>query len=175
MFDKVYRQRLQADLAQWEADGVIAPAAAASIRNVLPPLSPGVNIAVVVAIVGGLLIAAAFLAFVAAHWTEIARLLRFAILLAGMVVAGGLGAWFATTGRTVLADLCTSIGAIIFGAGIALVGQMYHLGDDHADEQDRKAQQPRDFGPVRRNEGKERGRDQEAADDGDDHGDVDAR
>ncbi|MGY8710782.1 DUF2157 domain-containing protein [Bradyrhizobium sp. 18BD] len=132
MFDKAYRQRLEADLAQWEADGVIAPTAAASIRNVLPPLSPGINIAVVVAIVGGLLIAAAFLAFVAAHWTEIARLLRFAILLAGMVVAGGLGAWFATTGRTVLADLCASISAIIFGAGIALVGQMYHLGDDFA-------------------------------------------
>ena len=85
MFDKTYRQRLEADLAQWEADGVIAPAAAASIRNALPPLSPGINIAVVVAILGGLLIAAAFLAFVAAHWTEIARLLRFAILLAGMV------------------------------------------------------------------------------------------
>ena len=132
MFDKTYRQRLEADLAQWEADGVIAPAAAASIRNVLPPLSPGINIAVIVGIVGGLLIAAAFLAFVAAHWTEIARLMRFAILLAGMIVAGGLGAWFAGTGRTVLADLCASIGAIIFGAGIALVGQMYHLGDDFA-------------------------------------------
>ncbi|QOZ42438.1 DUF2157 domain-containing protein [Bradyrhizobium sp. CCBAU 53340] len=132
MFDRAYRQRLEADLAQWESDGVIAPAAAASIRNALPPLSPGINIAVIVAIVGGLLIAAAFLAFVAAHWTEIARLLRFAILLAGMIVAGGLGAWFASAGRSVLADLCASIGAIIFGAGIALVGQMYHLGDDFA-------------------------------------------
>ncbi|MGT2439892.1 DUF2157 domain-containing protein [Bradyrhizobium betae] len=132
MFDKTYRQRLEADLAQWEADGVLAPAAVLSIRNALPPLAPGINIAVVVGIVGGLLIAAAFLAFVAAHWTEIARLARFAILLAGMVVAGGLGAWFAATGRSVLADLCASIGAIIFGAGIALVGQMYHLGDDFA-------------------------------------------
>lgn len=132
MFDKAYRQRLEADLAQWEADGVIAPAAAASIRNALPPLSPGINIAVVVGIVGGLLIAAAFLAFVAAHWTEIARLVRFAILIAGMAVAGGLGAWFAAAGRTVLADLCAAIGAIVFGAGIALVGQMYHLGEDFA-------------------------------------------
>lgn len=132
MFDKTYRQRLEADLARWEADGVIAPASAVAIRNALPPLPAGINIAVVVAIVGGLLIAAAFLAFVAAHWTEIARLARFAILLAGMVVAGGLGAWFATTGRNVLADLCASIGAIVFGAGIALVGQMYHLGEDFA-------------------------------------------
>jgi len=132
MFDKTYRQRLEADLAQWEADGVIAPAAVGAIRNALPPLSPGINISVVVGIVGGLLIAAAFLAFVAAHWMEIARLARFAILLAGMVVAGGLGAWFATTRRLVLADLCAGIGALIFGSGIALVGQMYHLGDDFA-------------------------------------------
>ncbi|WP_128928986.1 DUF2157 domain-containing protein [Bradyrhizobium guangxiense] len=132
MFDKSYRDRLEADLARWEADGVIAPAAAAAIRNALPPLPAGINIAMVVGIVGGLLIAAAFLAFVAAHWTEIARLVRFAILLAGMTATCALGAWFATTGRTILADLCASIGAIIFGAGIALVGQMYHLGEDFA-------------------------------------------
>jgi uncharacterized membrane protein len=132
MFDKTYRQRLEADLAQWEADGLLAPAAVAAIRHALPPLPAGINIAIVVGIVGGLLIAAAFLAFVAAHWTEIARLLRFAILLAGMTITCALGAWFAATGRAVLADLCASIGAIIFGAGIALVGQMYHLGEDFA-------------------------------------------
>jgi uncharacterized membrane protein len=132
MFDRLYRQRLEADLARWQADGVITPAASASIRSALPPLASGANIPVVVGIVGGLLIAAAFLAFVAAHWIEIARLLRLAILFAGIVAAYGLGAWFAQTGRPVLADLCASVGAIIFGAGIALVGQMYHLGGDFA-------------------------------------------
>lgn len=132
MFDRAYRQRLEADLAQWEADGVITPAALATIRVALPPLAPGINIPVVVAIVGGLLIAAAFLAFVAAHWTELARLVRLAILLAGIVGAHGLGAWFARAARPVLADLCAGVGSIIFGAGIALVGQMYHLGGDFA-------------------------------------------
>src|SRR5947209_11867935 len=132
MFDRAYRQRLEADLARWQGDGVISPAVFAAIRNALPPLAPGVNIPVVVGIVGGLLIAAAFLAFVAAHWLELARLLRLAMLLAGIAVAHGLGAWFARTGRPVLADLCASIGAIVFGAGIALVGQMYHLGGDFA-------------------------------------------
>jgi len=132
MFDRAYRQRLEADLARWEADGVITPAALAAIRRALPPLAPDINIPVVVAIVGGLLIAAAFLAFVAAHWTEFARLSRFAILVAGIVSANGLGAWFARAGRSVLADLCASIGSIIFGAGIVLVGQMYHLGEEFA-------------------------------------------
>jgi len=132
MFDRAYRQRLEADLARWEADGVIAPAAVTAIRVALPPLAPGINIAVVVAIVGGLLIAAAFLAFVAAHWIELARLLRLAILFAGILAAHGLGGWFARAGQPVLADLCAAVGSIIFGAGIALVGQMYHLGGDFA-------------------------------------------
>src|SRR5262249_37995774 len=105
MFDRAYRRRLDADLAKWEADGAVAPEAVAAIRTVLPPLAAGPDISVVVAIVGGLLIAAAFLAFVAAHWTELARLLRLAMLFAGIVIANGLGAWFARRGRHVLADL----------------------------------------------------------------------
>jgi uncharacterized membrane protein len=132
MFDRAYRQRLEADLERWETDGVVTPAVSAAIRVALPPLAPGINIAVVVAIVGGLLIAAAFLAFVAAHWIELARLLRLAILFAGILAAHGLGGWFARAGQPVLADLCAAVGAIIFGAGIALVGQMYHLGGDFA-------------------------------------------
>jgi uncharacterized membrane protein len=132
MFDRAYRQRLEADLARWEADGVVAPAAIAAIRTALPPLGPGITIAVVIAIVGGLLIAAAFLAFVAAHWTELARLLRVAMLLAGCLVAYGLGSWFARDDRSVIADLCAGVGSIIFGASIALIGQMYHLGEDFA-------------------------------------------
>src|SRR5260370_5925432 len=132
MFERAYRQRLEADVARWQAEGVITPATGKALRNSLPPLGAGINIPVVVGIVGGLLIAAAFLAFVAANWTEIPRVLRFAMLLAGIAVAYGIGAEFARTGRPVLADLAASVGAIIFGAAIALVGQMYHLGDDFA-------------------------------------------
>jgi len=132
MLERTYRQRLEADLARWEADGVITPAVLAAIRAALPPLAPGINIAVVVAIVGGLLIAAAFLAFVAAHWTEITRLVRLVMLFAGILTAYGLGGWFARSDQPVLADLCAAVGALIFGAAIALVGQMYHLGGDFA-------------------------------------------
>jgi len=132
MLERTYRQRLEADLGRWETDGVITPAVVAGIRTALPPLAPSVSIPVVMGILGGLLIAAAFLAFVAAHWLEVARLLRFAILATGIVVAHGLAASFARAGRPVLADLCASVGSIIFGAAIALVGQMYHLGEDFA-------------------------------------------
>jgi len=85
-----------------------------------------------IGIVGGLLIAAGFLAFVAANWTEIARPARFAILIAGIASAYGLGAWFDRTEREYLADSAVGVGSVVFGAAIALVGQMYHLGDDFA-------------------------------------------
>jgi hypothetical protein len=85
-----------------------------------------------VGIVGGLLIAAAFLAFVAANWSAIPRVGRFAMLLGGIAGAYGLGAAFAHTNRPFLADTAVGVGAIVFGASIALVGQMYHLAGDFA-------------------------------------------
>src|SRR6185503_18977859 len=114
--ERAYRERLDADLARWQADGVVPPAVGAAIRAALPPVPAGVGVATVVAIVGGLLIAAAFLAFIAANWTEIARPARFGILLVGIVAAYGLGGVFARTGRPLLADLSAAVGSIIFGA-----------------------------------------------------------
>ena len=132
MFEAVYRQRLAADLARWQADGVITPAAGEAIRAALPPPPRTVNIPTVVGILGGILIAAAFLAFVAANWNEIARPARFAVLLAGIAGAYGLGAWFDRSDRPYLADISATVGSIVFGASIALVGQMYHLSEDFA-------------------------------------------
>jgi uncharacterized membrane protein len=132
MSERDYRKRLEADLARWEADGLITAPSGQAIRGTFRPVPEGVNIATVVAIVGGLLIAAAFLAFVAANWTEIPRPTRFGILLAGIAGAYLLGAWFDRSARPYLADLAAAVGSIAFGAAIALTGQMYHLGDDFA-------------------------------------------
>src|SRR5262245_28244492 len=132
MFETAYRQRLDADLARWQADGVITPSVGDAIRAALPPAPKSINIPTVIGILGGLLIAAAFLAFVAANWTEIARPVRFLILLTGIIGAYGLGAWFDRSNRPYLADISAAVGCIVFGASIALVGQMYHLAEDFA-------------------------------------------
>jgi uncharacterized membrane protein len=132
MSERAYRERLEADLARWQAEGLLPPKSADAIRATLRPVPEGITIATVVGIVGGLLIAAAFLAFIAANWTAIARPLRFAILLAGIAGAYGTAALFDRAERDHLADLSVGVGSIIFGAAIALTGQMYHLGDDFA-------------------------------------------
>jgi hypothetical protein len=130
MFDSAYRRRLEADLARWQGDGVITPQVRAAIQGTLQPQSAAVTLATVVGIVGGLLIAAAFLAFIAANWAAIPRVTRFGILLVGIIGAYGLGAVFARSDREVLADTAATVGSIVFGAAIALVGQMYHLAED---------------------------------------------
>jgi uncharacterized membrane protein len=132
MIELNYRRRLDADLERWQSDGVIDAATGAAIRRALGPAPAGIGVATIVGIVGGLLIAAAFLVFVAANWSEIPRVVRFVMLLAGIAGACGLGALFAQRGRAYLADTAVAVGAIIFGASIALVGQMYHLSGDFA-------------------------------------------
>ncbi len=132
MFEKAYRQRLESDLAAWQRDGIVPPSVGDAIRARLGPVPQGVNIPTVVAILGALLIAAAFLTFVAANWELIPRPARFAVLLAGIAGSYALAILFDRGGRSYLADVCVTVGSIVFGASIALTGQMYHLGGDFA-------------------------------------------
>lgn len=132
MLEITYRRRLDADLKTWQSEGLIAPAIGDAIRTRLGPMPQGVNIPTAVAIVGALLIAAAFLTFVASNWDAIPRPARFAVLLAGIAISYVLAAWFDRGGRVYLADICVTVGSIVFGGAIALTGQMYHLGGDFA-------------------------------------------
>lgn len=132
MFEQQYRKRLDDDLARWETDGIVVAGTRAAVRDALGPVPRGVDLTTAVAIVGGLLIAAAFLAFVAANWEAIARPARFGILLAGIGGSFALGILFERRDRAILADLAVTVGSLVFGAAIALTGQMYHLDDDFA-------------------------------------------
>ena len=132
MLDRHYRRRLDADLLRWQADGTITADTGDAIRRALGPMQAGIGIATMVGIAGGLLIAAAFLAFVAANWSAVPRVARFGMLLAGIAGGHALGAVFARQARPYLADAAVAAAAIVFGASIALVGQMYHLAGDFA-------------------------------------------
>jgi uncharacterized membrane protein len=52
------------------------------------------------------------------------------VLLAGIAVSYAIGTLFAQQGRVYLADICATLGSIVFGVAIALTGQMYHLSGD---------------------------------------------
>ncbi|WP_147283634.1 DUF2157 domain-containing protein [Bosea caraganae] len=129
MLGGTYRKRLEADLTRWVADGLVSAGSAATIRQSLGRDS-GLRLPGLLGMLGGLLIAASVSAFVAANWEEMPRLMKLGMILAGIVGALGIGARLQSRGSDLGADAATTCGTLIFAAGVALVGQMYHLPAD---------------------------------------------
>ena len=130
MFERGYRQRLEADLVKWVADGVISGDAAHSIRTARFGEEAASRLPAIFAMLGALMLAASVSAFVAANWQEIPRLVRLVgilVLIAGCFLPALHLEW---RGMPNGADAAITFATLCFGAGIALVGQMYHLPGD---------------------------------------------
>jgi uncharacterized membrane protein len=138
MMLRSYRRRLHDDLVRWTAAGLIQPDQAAAIRRDALAENGGSRLIGVLAMLGGLLLAAGVAAFIAANWQAIPRPAKVIAIMA--LVLAGLGAWstlqrdWARGGSSgplpLPADAAATFAALCFGAGVALVGQMYHLPAD---------------------------------------------
>ena len=130
MFERGYRQRLEADLVTWVAGGVISGDAAQSIRKARFGEEAVSRLPAIFGMLGALMLAASVSAFVAANWQEIPRAVRLVgilALIAGCFVPALL---LERRGMPRGADAAITLATLCFGAGIALVGQMYHLPAD---------------------------------------------
>jgi uncharacterized membrane protein len=125
-----YRKRLEADLAAWTRAGLIAAEQAAAIRRAALVDKGGMKLPSVLGMLGGLLLASSVAAFVAANWQEIPRLLKLGAILGAIIAALFVAYRFGRRGSERAADAAATCAALIFGAGVALVGQMYHLPAD---------------------------------------------
>jgi len=124
-----YRQRLERDLDDWIGRGLVAEGSRAAI---LASVGEGrrLDAATSLAIVGGLLGGVAVIAFVAANWSDIPRIVRFVMVLAAFLGAAGSAAWASGRGRTVTAHVLLSVAALIFAAAIGLTGQIFDIAGD---------------------------------------------
>ena len=132
MFERGYRRHLEADLVKWVAAGVISSDAAQSIRKARFGEEAASRLPGIFAMLGALMLAASVSAFVAANWQEIPRLVRLVGILA--LIAGCFfpALLLDRRGMPRGADAAITLATLCFGAGIALVGQMYHLPGDWA-------------------------------------------
>jgi hypothetical protein len=121
---------LRADLVKWVAGGVISGDAAQSIRKARFGEEAVSRLPAIFAMLGALMLAASVSAFVAANWQEIPRLVRLVGILA--VIAGCFfpALLLERRGMPRGADAAVTLATLCFGAGVALVGQMYHLPAD---------------------------------------------
>jgi uncharacterized membrane protein len=116
-------------LERWTRAGLIESSTADLIRayEKEQEKAQGLRWPILLAIaLGGLLLAAGILLFVAAHWDKLSPTQRFSLVLslvAVMHVAGGL------TARRfgILSTTLHAVGTICLGAGIFLAGQIFHL------------------------------------------------
>ncbi|MBA8880773.1 DUF2157 domain-containing protein [Phyllobacterium myrsinacearum] len=121
---------LRKHIARWQHDGLIDEATAERLRKDIAGQGFSFGLGNVLAILGAILLGTALLSLIAANWEAMPRLVRVGLIF--VVLWGGYlgGAWRASRGDKVFSEALYLIAAIGFGAGIALIGQMYHLSGD---------------------------------------------
>jgi uncharacterized membrane protein len=120
---------LDAQLGRWVEAGLIDRATAAAIRAHEAGRAEVPRLRWPVAIVlglGGLLLGAGLLLFVAAHWQWLSPTARFAVVFATLAA---LHLVAAASGVPALRSTLHAVGTVALGAGIYLVGQLFNLSE----------------------------------------------
>lgn len=121
-----YQRRLNRDLDRWQQQGWVSAPNAERIRTDAANAA-GVSLPGVLGILAAILLAFAVMSFVAAHWSEMPRLARLALLFATLWASYGAAGFFQTRGMTVFADAAILMAVSVFGASIMLISQMFHI------------------------------------------------
>ena len=150
MAESDFHHRLRAEIAVWQADGLISDDQAAAIRQryggaiadtaaavavvdavddvAAPGGVIGSRVISVIAVMGVSLIGLGIIAFIASNWSELAKPARLALLIGGALAIYAVGGalryrWdYARTGTAVIL-----LGAIAYGAALHLIAQIYHI------------------------------------------------
>lgn len=126
MFDR-YRRRLQRDLDRWVDKGLVPAGNKQAILDDVAPEPGRWSAQGAAAILGAVLLALAALSFVAANWSDLSRVVRFALILGTLWASYG-GAIFAfARNNAAVGHAFALLGAAVFGAAIALTAQTFNL------------------------------------------------
>ena len=117
-------------IARWQRDGLIDAETADRLRKDVDGKGSGLGLGGVLAVLGAVLLGAAIISLIAANWELMPRLVRLCLIVTVIFSGYVGGAWRASRGDRIFSEALYLIAAMTFGAGIALVGQMYHLSGD---------------------------------------------
>ncbi|MGB5133252.1 MAG: DUF2157 domain-containing protein, partial [Steroidobacteraceae bacterium] len=121
----------QSALARWTKAGVVDAATAERIRAWETEHGGDAGksrLALIAFGLGGLLLIAGVMLFVAAHWDDLSPAGRFALVLA-MIAAAHIGGAFAAKSSAGLSAALHAVGTGVLGAGIYLAGQVFNMAE----------------------------------------------
>jgi len=115
-------------LEHWEKEGSLTKKKVEELKATLPEADSNHAIRIFSAL-GAVLVGLGVILFVASNWSYLTPFVKVVILMAGMLLTGGFGYYFAyerkTYEKTGLALLFINV--FVFGASIFLIGQIYNL------------------------------------------------
>ena len=128
----MFRRYLSREIDQWTRNGLLQPGQGEALLADHDRRHTGFSLSAVLAVLAAVLFGAAVIALIAANWEFIPRLMRvigvFVLIAGGLVVA----ALALRRGAGGLSEAALVFTLLCYGAGVALVGQMYHLSGDEA-------------------------------------------
>ncbi len=131
MNDAGYRKRLSTDLPKWLDRGWVTTDGAAAILASLPGRArTAFGLAGVMGTLGALLLGLGVLAFIAANWDAMPRMVRLGLIAAAMIVAYVAAFEFDRRRLRVFAEAGILAAGLVYAGAIALVGQTYHMAGD---------------------------------------------
>ncbi|SEM97003.1 Uncharacterized membrane protein [Mesobacillus persicus] len=123
-------QLLKREMKFLEETGVLDPGKTKEIEGLYE--EERVSFTKTLLYVGSVLIGIGVLSFVASNWSEIGKLTKF-LLIIGLFIACNFTGLRMEKSFPKTAKSLYYLGVIVFGAGIFLVGQMFHFGGDFQD------------------------------------------
>ena len=138
-FSRRFASQLRREVQEWERDGTITPQQAQAILARYPEDSADYEAArrrqglvVGLSILGAALVGLGVITFFASNWDEIPRGVKLGALVAGVALSYGAGYFlWQRLGYTAVGIAMVLLGCIIYGTGVHLIGQIYHIPVDH--------------------------------------------
>ena len=124
---------LFAEIERWTNDKIISEDQAAQIRALYPASAPGRSWGLILFTgLGAVVIGLGVILLLAYNWAEIPKFGKLALVFGSVVAAHSVGLWlrWKRSPNQELGEALSLLGTMLYGAGIWLVAQVYHI-DEH--------------------------------------------
>jgi uncharacterized membrane protein len=120
---------LRQEMLHWQAEGLLSELQAG--RILARYANRGSQLArTVFSVLGAVVFGLGVILFFAWNWSSMAHLGKLGVIFTALLTAHTAGAYYRQRGHTALGEGLSALGTLLFGAGIFLVSQIYHI-DEH--------------------------------------------